>query len=425
MKRLFPIIITLTVISLLGIIFLQVQWIRSAIHLKQDQLITSVDNAMNNIADSIIEKKTNPNMRMNFEGEPQDQTSSSTTTRQVLTRYEIKHLIGRSFEDEGLEQDFEYCITNEAAQTVLYSTGFRTEYLKSKNTYSKSISGRISSNNEILHINILQPEDYFQRQLLMMILGAILFTAIIIAAFVLTIRTMLNQKKLSEIKSDFINNMTHEFKTPIATIQLAGDALKNEKVQADKESIQYYTGMIQEENKRMNKQVEKILNAAQLEKEELRLHLKTIEVNSILKKVSGNTQIKVEDSGGSISTELKADNSFIEADEVHFSNIVFNLVDNAIKYCANPPNVIIRTENVGKFLHIKVIDNGIGMSKETMNHVFEKFYRAHTGNVHDVKGFGLGLAYVKRVVDAHEAKIKVESKLGEGSSFTLIFPIAS
>lgn len=421
----FPIIITLTVISLLGIIFLQVQWIRSAIHLKQDQLTTSVDNAMNNIADTIINRKSDPNFRMNFKGEKKYDSKNAITARQVLTRYEIMDLIRRSFSDEGLEQEFEYCITNEAAQTVLYSTGFRTEYLKSDDTYSKSISGRISSNNEILHINILQPEDYFQNQLLMMILGAILFTAIIITAFVLTIRTMLNQKKLSEIKSDFINNMTHEFKTPIATIQLAGDALKNKKVLGDKESIQYYTQMIQEENRRMNKQVEKILNAAQLEKEELKLQLKHIEVHSILEKVCGNTQIKVENSGGTITTDLNASDSVIEADEVHFSNIIFNLVDNAIKYCTAGPEVTIRTSNQGKNLHIKVIDNGIGMTKETTNQIFEKFYRAHTGNVHDVKGFGLGLAYVKRVVDAHEAKISVESKLNKGSTFSLVFPLAT
>ena len=280
-------------------------------------------------------------------------------------------------------------------------------------------------NTEVLNIFILQPESYFQNHLALLLLGSILFTSIIITAFLLTLKTMLSQKKLSEIKSDFINNMTHEFKTPIATIQLATDALKNEKVIHNPDQILYYSGIIKEENRRMNKQVEKILQSAQLEREEIKLQLRKLDVNMVIQKVAENVALQMQEVGATLTTTLNASNSIIYADEVHFSNIIFNLIDNAIKYSKENPSIQIETNNMGQSLQLKIIDNGIGMSKETTNHIFEKFYRAHTGNLHDVKGFGLGLTYVKKIVDAHGGKINVDSALGEGTIFTLTFSIKS
>jgi two-component system phosphate regulon sensor histidine kinase PhoR len=237
------------------------------------------------------------------------------------------------------------------------------------------------------------------------------------------IRTLLKQKKLSEIKSDFINNMTHEFKTPLATISLAVDALKNEKVSGNKEKTGYFTGIIKEENKRMNKQVETILQAALLDKQEVQLNLKRLLAHDLIVSALNNINLQVEEKGGKIDVELDAENDLILADEVHFTNVINNLLDNAVKYSKDNPHIKLSTKNVGNHLKIKIEDNGIGMNKETLHRIFEKFYRAHTGNVHNVKGFGLGLSYVKTMVDAHHGTIKAESVLGKGSSFCIIMPL--
>jgi len=233
---------------------------------------------------------------------------------------------------------------------------------------------------------------------------------------------MLNQKKMSEIKSDFINNMTHEFKTPLATISLAVDALKNEKVLNDKSKWQYFNNIIKDENRRMNKHVETILQAALMEKQELKLNLTHIHVHDLLRRVVDNFQLQMQEKNGKVDFLLNAADDALDVDEVHFSNLVSNLIDNAIKYSKENLLIKIITHATPKHFVLQIQDNGIGMSKETVKHVFEKFYRAHTGNLHNVKGFGLGMSYAKTVIDAHKGKIKVESAPGKGSTFTLEFP---
>jgi len=263
------------------------------------------------------------------------------------------------------------------------------------------------------------------REIFWFIVGTILFTIIITTAFFLTIRALLRQKKLSEIKSDFINNMTHEFKTPLATISLAVDALKNEKVIADRDKTNYFTGIIKEENKRMNKQVETILQAALLDKQEVQLNLKKLSAHAMINSALNNIMLPLEEKNGKIEVSLDATKDIILADEVHFTSLINNLLDNAIKYSKEEGLLIkLNTSNSGNMIRIRIEDNGIGMSKETLSRIFEKFYRAHTGNIHNVKGFGLGLSYVKTMVEAHKGSIKPESTLGKGSSFTILVPLS-
>jgi two-component system phosphate regulon sensor histidine kinase PhoR len=260
-----------------------------------------------------------------------------------------------------------------------------------------------------------------------MVSGAILFTIIILAAFYLTVNTLLRQKKLSEIKSDFINNMTHELKTPLATISLAIDAIKNPKVFSDHAKLDYFSSVIKEENKRMNKQVERILQEAMLDRQEVKLELKPLQVNDIVTAVANSFALQLQEKNGSMQLDLLANSDMMEGDEIHINNLLRNLIENAIKYSKEdvPIQLEISTKNVGKNIVIKIADNGIGMNKETISRIFEKFYRAHTGNVHNVKGFGLGLSYVKSMTKAHHGKIKVESVLGKGSVFTVEFPLAT
>ena len=234
---------------------------------------------------------------------------------------------------------------------------------------------------------------------------------------------MLNQKKMSEIKSDFINNMTHEFKTPLATISLAVDALRNEKVIKDRTKWLYFNNIIKDENKRMNKHVETILQAALMEKQEFKLNLQPVHVHEILLQIVDNIQLQLQEKNGKIELMLNAAKDNLTVDEVHFTNIISNLIDNALKYSKENLLIKVITHKTPKHFIIQVQDNGIGMSKETVKRVFEKFYRAHTGNIHNVKGFGLGMSYVKSVVDAHKGKVKVESILGKGSTFTIEIPL--
>lgn len=259
----------------------------------------------------------------------------------------------------------------------------------------------------------------------MIIVAAIVFTLIIFAAFYLTVNTMIRQKKLSEIKNDFINNMTHEFKTPIATISLAVDAIKNEKVQRDTEKIGYFSSIIKEENQRMNRQVETILKSALMDRQEVQLNLKPLHVHEIIRDVADNFILRLQEKQGMLETELNATDDLIEGDEVHISNLVNNLMDNAVKYSKEnvPPIIKVVTSSNNRKFTIRIEDNGIGMSRETVKRIFEKFYRAHTGNIHNVKGFGLGLSYVKNVVEAHNGTIKAESTLGKGSCFTIDFDL--
>ena len=268
-------------------------------------------------------------------------------------------------------------------------------------------------------------EKLIWRSLTWFIIGAIVFSVIIIAAFFFTVRALLKQKKLSEIKSDFINNMTHEFKTPLATISLAVDALKNEKVLNDREKMSYFTGIIKEENKRMNRQVETILQAALLDRQLVQLSLIKTHAHELIHSALNNINLQVDQIHGRLEVKLAATKDIILADEVHFTNLISNLLDNAVKYSRDDLRIKISTQTEGNRLKIKIEDNGIGMSNETVNRIFEKFYRAHTGNLHNVKGFGLGLNYVKTMVDAHHGNIKVESIVGKGSSFLLSFPLAS
>ena len=246
---------------------------------------------------------------------------------------------------------------------------------------------------------------------------------VIIAAFFVTLRTLINQKKLSEIKSDFINNMTHEFKTPLATISLAVDALKNEKVLNDREKLGYFTGIIKDENKRMNLHVEAILQAALQEKQEMELNISALKVHDIINKTLDNYSLQLQAKHGKTELKLNAHNDTIMADQVHFTNLISNLIDNAIKYSHDNVLIKVSTHSTAKYMVISVQDNGIGMSKDNLKHIFEKFYRVHTGNVHNVKGFGLGMSYSKMVIDAHKGKIRVDSTLGKGTTFTIEIPI--
>jgi two-component system phosphate regulon sensor histidine kinase PhoR len=258
-----------------------------------------------------------------------------------------------------------------------------------------------------------------------MILLSVIFTSIIILAYTSALYQLVKQRKISEIKSDFINNMTHEFKTPIATINLALDTIRNPKVIDDKDKVKRYLTMIKEENKRMHAQVENVLRISKLEKNELSISKDRVKLHDLIEDAITHVELIVEDRKGYIKTFFDAEKSSILANETHFTNVIVNILDNAIKYSPNAPKIEVYTENVGNNIFLKIKDHGSGMSKAAAKKVFEKFYREHTGNIHNVKGHGLGLAYVKRIVEDHQGHVSVETEKDKGSTFIIKLPLTS
>ncbi len=250
----------------------------------------------------------------------------------------------------------------------------------------------------------------------------IIFMLALIFSFYYTISTIFKQKKLSEIKNDFISNMTHEFKTPISTISLACEVLSDKSVEKSPDRVNNYVKMIGDENKRLSLLVENILQTAILDKGQFKLKIQPIDIHLLIEQTITNIKLQVENKEGKITTQLEAVNSVINADRVHVTNIIFNLIDNALKYSKASPHINIRTRNAQQGIIIAVRDNGIGISKENQKRIFDTMYRVPTGNIHNVKGFGLGLSYVKAVVEKHGGSISVESELEKGSEFTVYIP---
>lgn len=423
MKKVFPLIIVLVTLSVLGIVFIQMSWIHNSVELRKQQREQDLAHAKTQIQRSLHDAYLFKEGNIGFMNEESRMFYLQNFTVEALQEDEITKLIDTALKRYNIREPFEYAITNIFQTEIVRSDGYEPD-----NDNHELIELQLTIRNpeaqffEMLHLYIKEERNFIIRKIGWYIAGSILFTIIIISAFYLTVRTMFNQKKLSEIKSDFINNMTHELKTPLATISLAIDALTNEKVIHDTEKIRYYSGMIKNENKRMNKQVEKILQSARIEKQDIKLNLQELNAHEIIENVAGNVNLQVLDKNGTLTVKTDAEYCKIEADEVHFSNVVFNLLDNAIKYSKEDLAIEIKTKNEKGMFVLQVKDNGIGMSKETQARVFEKFYRAHTGNLHNVKGFGLGLSYVKAIVEVHGGKIKVDSILGKGSTFSVYFP---
>ncbi len=434
MKKIFPVITVLIFLSLIGLIFFQYLWIKQMFNDKVHQFEEHLSIITQTAGNDLVEQRGNLSP---FDNKKSDEALSTLggsplTITHKFSRDEIQSKIKNAFQIHGLrETPFEFAVTpTSMIGEQVESDNFAKEYQDT--VQNKSIvypliapSGTISegvSPEELLVVVIPDFKKNVWKQMSWMIIGSILFTILIFIAFFVTLKALLKQKKLSEIKSDFINNMTHEFKTPLATISLAVDALKNEKVINDRAKTEYFSGIIKEENKRMNKQVETILQAAMLDKQEIQLNLKSFHAHDLINTAVNNMKLPIEEKQGKLEVSLEATDDIICADEVHFTNLVNNLLDNAVKYSKDNLVIKLCTQNINHHFRIKIEDNGIGMNKETLHRIFEKFYRAHTGNLHNVKGFGLGLSYVKTIVHAHHGKIKAESTLGRGSCFTIDMP---
>ena len=328
----------------------------------------------------------------------------------------FEKIIERNLERMNINLDFEYAIFDQDSITKISSEKFDL----SNQSYSSLIfKDENDLSNYSLKVAFPGRTPFLLGSLVSVIITSIIFTSIIIIAYVTTILLLLRQRQISQIKTDFINNMTHEFKTPIATINLALSAIKNPKTIVNKEKVKKYLQMIYDENNRMHDQVENVLMISHLERNQLNIEKTKQDINEIIDLAISHVSLIVENNNGNIITEKNADNSMVIGNETHLINVMVNILDNAIKYNDNSPEIFIKTLNIGSRVLIKIKDNGIGMSKAVQSKIFEKFYRKQTGDLHDVKGHGLGLAYVKKIIAFHNGSIAVESAIDKGSIFTI------
>ena len=331
-------------------------------------------------------------------------------------------IIGKALKNNGIVLAFNYQVVNEFKDTIVVvkssvdSTTVLSDRYKTE-LYPKAIFRK----NLFLKVDFPNRSKHLYRSISILLAGSLIFTFIILITFGMTLYYIQKQKKISDIKSDFINNMTHEFKTPIATISLATDTMISPKVLGKEKETKYYLDIIRQENKRMNKQVEKVLQMALIENEDFLLDFQLTDANSIIEDAVQVAELNVKKKNGRIISLLRANYSKILIDEIHFANVLTNIFDNAVKYNENPPEILLETYNKDNNFYIRISDNGTGMSKEVQSHIFDKFYRKPSGNIHNVKGFGLGLSYVKAIVTAHGGTITVSSEPGNGSTFTLEF----
>lgn len=334
----------------------------------------------------------------------------------------IDSVITNELNKAGVSIPYSISVINGLTDSVIWSRGEIN--IESKIYDALLFPGDIVNRNDRVEVRFHDAFSYLVSSMWLMLLGSGLFTLIVIVAFSYTIYIIFRQKKLDDIRTDFINNMTHEFKTPIATIRLAADALTNKDVSDDPVKVSYFTSIIKDENERMNNHVENILQMAIFDKRAFIPHLVKVDLHEILIDAVAKMKVQFEEKGGAIHVDFKASRSMILADRTFFPVVILNLLDNALKYCNQVPMVEVVTETDGSSVTFNVKDNGIGMSPETMTKIFDKFYRVPTGNLHQVKGFGLGLNYVKAIVTAHNGTIRVISEPGKGSSFYVTIPLA-
>jgi signal transduction histidine kinase len=278
------------------------------------------------------------------------------------------------------------------------------------------------TNPYYLNIFFSKQGNYLFRTIGVMTVSSVVFTLIVIFAFTATFYQMQRQKKITSIRTDFVNNVTHELKTPISTISLASQMLNDKTIPTESKNYEHISTVIADESKRLSQQVEKILQMAIFDRGKLMIKFKELDVNELANMVVRNMLIQIKNKNGQIIKNLDAVNSFAEVDEVHFTNVIFNLIDNAIKYSDGRPDITVSTADTPDGLSISIQDRGVGISKADQKRIFDQFYRVSTGNIHNVKGFGLGLAYVKNVVKAHNGTIELESEPGQGTRFTVFLP---
>lgn len=399
---------------------MQIYWVSSAYNLQEKEFNDRVVIAMSSVVERIQQIGQDSALV-----DPVRQVTSNfyvANINDTLHPYLLEALLREEFSNSNLDEDFEYGIYDCFNDSIVF--GGRVSFdeaLGEVTNEEVSIQKRFQKDGHYFGIYfpskssmILGRMDFWVFSSFMILLVVIFFAYAIII--------ILRQKRLSEVKTDFINNMTHELKTPISTISISSEVLLKENASEDPERLHRYAQIIKNENERLKTQVDKVLQVATLNPGSVKVKSEEVDLHKLIEQAASTLQLTQSDADGVIHTELNAERHMVQGDKVHLTNIIYNLLDNAFKYCERKPDIRVSTTNQGNMVVLQIKDNGIGIASKHIPMLFDKFFRVPTGNVHNVKGYGLGLFYVQSIVKAHKGKIGVESKVGEGSTFTLQLP---
>ena len=436
-------VIILGVLSLSSILLVQLLWVRKTIEIQSTSIAIQQKSDSLNLKE--FSEQTNLALRnvLNVISNAIEDSSEhygaikqlnvnqfKVDIIQELDPYYLETLLKKALYNQNIHEDFTFgiydCFTNQLTFSKLYKFTDDSLYTLVNNNIIGLDSARLNLKNDGHYFTVFFPNVQIklpQNTVFLspwIYISAIVFLVLIFFGF--SLATIIKQKRLSEVISDFINNMTHELKTPIATISLSSEMIMRLEIKDDLEKAKKYAGIIFKENKRLETQVERVLNISTLDSENTTLNKKSLDFHELLFEVKDTFDFNQLANGGKISIENNASIFVIQADPIHITNVVYNLLDNAVKYCTSPPEIIISTKTEKKYLVVEIKDNGIGIRKEDLKMIFDKFYRVATGNIHDIKGFGLGLFYVKLIINEHNGTIDVKSKVGEGSTFTIKLP---
>ncbi|MCX6230335.1 MAG: HAMP domain-containing sensor histidine kinase [Bacteroidetes bacterium] len=427
-KKVIIFITFISSVSLIGVVVIQLLWANYALKLRSEIF----DNRVQIFLEQVVKKiSKDPNI---------DVTSlpcmSENADKHVSCAENFIKIHNINIQQLDSMMEHEFCVHMQVNKDYVYgiidksnkeliccsNNAYKNELLNT--TYTFPIPCYNKCETKLLGIYFKDKQSYVLNRMIFLLIISTLFLLIVIISFILTVFILLRQKKLSEMKSDFVNNMTHELKTPIATISLASEMLAKPSVLESKDKILQYANIIFDENARLKAQVEQVLQISVLDKKDFKLLKKDIDVHQTIEIIVDNFKLAIKQKNGKITSNLTADSSHIFADPAHFYHIISNLIDNANKYSLEEPDIIISTRSNKDGIYITVEDHGIGISPENARHVFKKLYRVPTGNIHNVKGFGLGLYYVKTMTEAHGGSIKLISELNKGSIFELYFPFS-
>jgi two-component system phosphate regulon sensor histidine kinase PhoR len=409
-------------IALIGLMGIQIFWIQSASAIRENNFRRSVNEAMVKVV-SRIEQLEKVKSAVNERDDQIAAFSRNIPYDSILSVSEVDSLIRIQLNIRGVDTRFQFCIYKPENQEFLFeqSPVFRKDLIE-KGTAFVLFQNDIYTSPEYLLIFFPQEKPFLLTELWGMLLISIILIIVIVYSFTYTLAIVFRQKRFSEMKNDFINNMTHEFKTPISTISLACEALSDKDLQSSQSMVDNYISMIREENRRLATMAEKILQAAVIDKGQLKLTKEMVDLHQVIRDATRNISIQVGIKDGEIVHNFMATRARVEGDKVHLTNLVYNLLDNANKYTPRKPLIRVHTENLSKGIVMTIEDNGVGIGKADQKKIFEKLYRIPTGNVHEVRGFGLGLSYVKAIVEEHQGKITVESELNKGTMFKVFLP---
>ncbi len=409
MKRWFRVfIISVFAIAAVSLVVIQFFQTRRTFSINDNMFNVGVSNAMDEVISQL--------------------NGNSAGTEEASTAFNYKELDSLIVEElllNGIDMHPDVGLYDGTQGSFLYSTDSRNENNLEESPYRYNFqpAGVVSGNQIYIILGFPKTELFLQRNSWLYTYMSLFLILIIAVMFIISLRTLAIQRKLDQMKTEFINNMTHEIKTPLATIGLACEMLQDDSVSQDNDTRRNFISIINDENQRLRVLVETILQSAKMSNKNFKINCKEVDIHPLIERATQSFKLTLANRGGSIETHLDANPSTLFADELHLSNLIFNLVDNGIKYSTDAPRIVISTAIEDNRMVLRVQDHGIGISKEDQKHVFEKFYRVSTGNIHNVKGFGIGLNYVSEVVRLHHGTISLESELGQGTTFTVSLPL--